>query len=224
MSAILPSWADKVHRLIPSHFPPISLFEDVANQDEFDILYAVESLTNDRLLEDAGVITLVEPQSRIYGQGSTPVMAAFTHIGRESRFTFGKYGVYYGANSLDTAIAETRHHREVFLATTQEPDTEITMREYINQVVLPVDDIRGSSYDGLHDPNSYDAPQTFAAQQRKEGSNGLLYRSVRYAGGECVGLFKPIALSPTVQGCHLRYVWKGKAQRITDVLEVKLHV
>jgi hypothetical protein len=223
LNAIIPDWADSVHRLIPSHFPPISLFEDVASEDEFDILYAVESLTNDRLLEETGVITLVEPQDRIYGDGSTPVMAAFTHIGLASRFTNGQYGVYYGANSLDAAIAETRYHREAFLGTTQEPDTEITMREYINQVVLPLGDIRGAQYSYLHEPNSYMAPQSFAAQQRATALNGLLYRSVRHDDGECVALFKPTALSPAVQGCHLRYVWKGKAQRITDILEVKLH-
>ncbi|MFY0667773.1 MAG: RES family NAD+ phosphorylase [Alteromonas stellipolaris] len=223
MNTITPTWANKAHRLIPSHFPPISLFEDVANEDEFEILYAVESLTNDRLLEELGQLTLVAPEDRIYGQGSTPVMAAFTHIGMPSRFTNGQYGVYYCGSTLDVAIAETRYHRELFLATTREPDTEITMREYINEVVLPVADIRGSDFDNLHQPNSYDASQAFAKQQLLEGANGLLYRSVRLAGGECCAIFKPKALSSATQGCHLRYVWNGNAQRITDVLEVRMH-
>jgi hypothetical protein len=223
LNTITPTWANKAHRLIPSHFPPISLFEDVANEDEFEILYAVESLTNDRLLEELGQLTLVAPEDRIYGQGSTPVMAAFTHIGMPSRFTNGQYGVYYCGSTLDVAIAETRYHRELFLATTQEPDTEITMREYINEVVLPVADIRGSDFDNLHQPNSYDASQAFAKQQLLEGANGLLYRSVRLAGGECCAIFKPKALSSATQGCHLRYVWNGNAQRITDVLEVRMH-
>lgn len=223
MNTITPTWANKAHRLIPSHFPPISLFEDVASEDEFEILYAVESLTNDRLLEELGQLTLVAPEDRIYGQGSTPVMAAFTHIGMPSRFTNGQYGVYYCGSTLDVAIAETRYHRELFLATTQEPDTEITMREYINEVVLPVADIRGSNFDNLHQPNSYDASQAFAKQQLLEGANGLLYRSVRLAGGECCAIFKPKALSCATQGCHFRYVWNGNAQRITDVLEVRMH-
>ena len=223
MNTVNPTWANRAHRLIPSHFPPISLFEDVANEDEFEILYAVESLTNDRLLAELGHITLVAPEDRIYGQGSTPVMAAFTHIGMPSRFTNGEYGVYYCASTLDVAIAETRYHRELFLATTQEPDTEITMREYINEVVLPVADIRGSDFDNLHQPNSYDASQAYAKQQRLAGANGLLYRSVRLAGGECCAIFKPKALSSVIQGCHLRYVWNGNAQRITDVLEVRMH-
>jgi hypothetical protein len=223
LNTITPTWANKAHRLIPSHFPPISLFEDVASEDEFEILYAVESLTNDRLLEELGQLTLVAPEDRIYGQGSTPVMAAFTHIGMPSRFTNGQYGVYYCGSTLDVAIAETRYHRELFLATTQEPDTEITMREYINEVVLPVADIRGSNFDNLHQPNSYDASQAFAKQQLLEGANGLLYRSVRLAGGECCAIFKPKALSCATQGCHLRYVWNGNAQRITDVLEVRMH-
>lgn len=221
MDSVTPEWADNVHRLIPSHFPPINVFEDVASEEEFEILHAVESLTNDRLLEESGNIALIAPEDRIYGPGSSPVMAAFTHIGCKSRFTNGDYGVYYGASALDVAIAETRHHRELFLATTQEPDTEITMRQYINKVLKPVVDIRGPDYDRLHHPSNYAAPQAFATQQRQAGANGLLYRSVRHAGGECVAMFKPKALSHVIQGCHLRYVWNGSAQRITDVLEVK---
>lgn len=220
MNLITPPWGQTVHRLVPSHFPPISLFEDVADEADFEILYAVESLTNDRLLDELGDITLVEPGEKLLSAGSTPVMAAFTHIGKASRFTSGAFGVYYGGSSLDVAIAETRHHRELFLASTREPDTEITMRQYINSVIAPIADIRGSDFDGLHLPDSYDASQSFAAQQRHAGINGLLYRSVRLEGGECAAVFKPKALTPTTQGCHLRYVWNGKSQSITHVLEV----
>lgn len=222
----LPDWHEGAHRLVPSHFPPISLFEDVANEDEYDILFAVESLTNDRLMDEIGIISLVDSKDRIFGPGTTPIMAAFTHIGMSSRFTNGEYGVYYAANALDVAIAETVHHREQFLATTNEPDTEITMRQYVNSVHAPMVDIRADEFAHLHDPDSYQESQLFAAKQRRTGQHGLHYNSVRYKGngdGECVAVFRPKALTPTVQGCHLRYVWSGKAQRITDVLEVKRH-
>ena len=43
-------------------------------------------------------------------------MAAFTHLNPEgSRFSDGSWGVFYAGNDLNTAIAETRHHRERFL-------------------------------------------------------------------------------------------------------------
>lgn len=213
---------DKLYRLIPSHFPPIDLFENVANSDDLEIIFALESLTNDRLLEQAGNLALVPPNERVSVAGSSAIMAAFTHIGLPSRFTDGRwYGVYYGGDSLQTAIAETKYHREQFFAATNEPDTEITMRCYVNQVALPLHDIRGPKYEDCHQ-HDYDKPQKFAALMRKQGSNGLVYRSVRHAGGQCVAAFKPKAVTLAVQAGHYRYAYNGSKQQIEHVLAVSL--
>jgi hypothetical protein len=36
-------------RIIPSRFPPVNLFERVANPADLDVAFALESLTNDRI-------------------------------------------------------------------------------------------------------------------------------------------------------------------------------
>ena len=36
-------------RLVPSRFPPISLFERVAHAADLDVVFAIEALTNPRL-------------------------------------------------------------------------------------------------------------------------------------------------------------------------------
>lgn len=216
---ITPDW-ESLHRLVPSHYPPIQLFESVVEPDELDIAFAIESLTNERLLDETGNLSLVPADERISGPGSSPVMAAFTHIDTPSRFTDGSFGVYYGARDIDTALAETMHHREIFLSATEEPDTEITMREYVGKVALPMLDIRANSFQNLHEPNSYVASQNFAIQKREEGCNGLVYNSVRHAAGECIAAFKPKAVTIPRQGRHYRYVWNGKQQRITDYFVV----
>lgn len=221
MQQLMPEW-ERAHRLVPSHFPPINLFESVADPEDLDIIFEIEGLTNDRLMDEAGDLRRVPASERISGPGSTPVMAAFTHVGYASRFTDGRDGVYYAGNSLDVAIAETRYHRERFLSATQEPDTEITMREYISMIQLPLLDIRGDQYVALHHPTDYSAAQRFAHDQRKAGVKGLLYSSVRCAGGECAALFTPRATSIPIQGGHYRYVWSGAAQRIVSVLSVSL--
>ncbi|MBW8191812.1 RES family NAD+ phosphorylase [Neiella marina] len=215
------SW-DDAYRLIASHFPPISLFEDVADPADLEIVFALEALTNDRLLDEAGDLLLVAPDDRISGHGSSPVMAAFTHISPErvSRFSDGTYGIYYAASDLRTAIAETRHHREVFLKATDEPDAELTMRCYVNQVAVPMHDLRGKKWEELFTEN-YAAPQAYGKQMRRDGSDGLLYNSVRSSGGECVAAFKPKAVTPVSQTGHYRYIWSHKAQKITHVLEVR---
>jgi hypothetical protein len=210
----------RLHRLIPSHFPPIHLFESVADAEDLDLVYAIEALTNDRLRDEVGILERVAPTERVCGPGSSPLMAAFTHLGNPSRFSDGSYGVYYGANNTDTAIAETIYHREVFLQATQEPDTEITMREYINQVVRKVHDLREPGFAALYDPNDYRLSQRYASQMHANNSNGLLYHSVRRAGGLCVAAFKPKTLTIPIQGAHFRYVWNGHEQKIVDVLRV----
>lgn len=211
---------ESLHRLVPSHYPPIDLFEAVLDPVELDVAFAIESLTNDRLKDETGDLRLVPVEDRVSGPGSSPVMAAFTHIGAASRFTDGSFGVYYGAKDLATAIAETVYHREVFLMDADEPDIEITMRQYINKVALPMEDVRGEGFEFLHDSDDYSDSQAFAADRRERGSHGLVYRSVRDPGGECVAVFRPKAVTIPVQGCHLRYIWSGFHKRIVSVLTV----
>src|SRR5690606_17971008 len=142
-----------------------------------------------RLLFEAGVLSRVAREDRVSGPGSSPLMAAFTHIGAASRFTVGTYGVYYCVNTIVSAIAETRYHRERFLAATQEGALELTMRSYVNQVIEPLHDVR-SGYDELHhpDPANYGQSQRFARELREQQSYGLLYNSVRLPGHECAAI------------------------------------
>ena len=58
------------------------------------------------------------------------------------------------------------------------------------------------------DPDDYSASQDLGAQLRA-GSDGLVYPSLRFEGGECVGLFYPDCASNPVQGRHLDYHWDG---------------
>jgi hypothetical protein len=221
----VPALADaqwsRAYRIVNSSFPPIALFEDVLDPEDLEIAYALEALTNDRLIEQAGVLARVRPEDRLSGPGSTPVMAAFTHIGKRSRFCDGSFGVYYAASSQAAAIAETCYHQERFLAATHEADLELTLRTYVNKVVKPLHDIR-SDYLQLHnpDPDAYGPSQSFARQLRETLSWGLLYNSVRLPGHECVAAFRPPALSIPKQGKHLRYVWSALARRITVVFEI----
>lgn len=63
----------------------------------------------------------------------------------------------------------------------------------------------------VHDPDDYAAGQVLARALRAGGSNGIVYDSVRHAGGACVGVFRPPLLSSPRQERHLCYVWDGTA-------------
>ena len=204
------SWAE-CYRLVPSRFPPVSVFERVASADQFDAVYAVEMLTNPRLRQEAGVIDLVEPEERVVGTGSTPVMAAFCHLNPEgSRFSDGTWGVYYAAARLDTAVAEVAYHRGRFLAATHEDAIDIDMRTYVAAVGKPLHDVRPPRWAAVHDPDDYAPSQALAAELRRSRSWGLVYRSVRDPGGECIAALRPKTITlPVRQAAHITLRWNG---------------
>jgi hypothetical protein len=201
-----------VHRLIPSRFPPVSVFDWATSPEEAEQIAFLEGLTNDRLKTQHGDISLVAREDWVGGIGATPLMAAFTHVG-ESRFADGSYGVYYAGDSLDTAICETKFHRERFLAASNEPACLIQMREYIAHVRYELVDIDARHYSALldPDPNRYAVSQDFAREVRTDKEWGLVYPSVRKPGATCVAIFRPPALTIPTQGCHLDYIWDGHA-------------
>ena len=205
--AWLPCW-----RIIPSRFPPIDLFERVANATDLEAIVDLESLTNDRLREEVGALQLVPAQDRISGRGTSYIMAAFTHLNPAgSRFSNGTYGVFYTADTLDTAIAETRHHREQFMRATSEPPMELDMRVLLADLDQQLPDIRGmhQSLPDVYAPDDYSASQALGKRLQAQDSWGIVYDSVRHSGGEGAAVFRPPALRNCRQERHLCYVWDG---------------
>lgn len=208
----------QAYRIVPSRFPPVGVFDRIAEPGDLEALYAIEALTNPRLRNEMGELRLVPPERRISGPGSTPVMAAFTHLNPEgSRFSDGSWGVFYAAHSIATAVEETVYHRELFLAATSESACDIEMRCYRTSIQARLHDLRGS-WKTVHDPDSYAASVALARRLRNEGSDGIVYDSVRHRGGECVAVFYPDRVAPCVQAQHLMYRWDGT--RIAQVLTV----
>lgn len=209
-------------RVIPSRYPTIHLFERVADPADWDALYWIESLTNPRLRNEVGDIELVPLEERAFGPGGSVIMAPFTHLDPSgSRFADGTFGAFYAALSLATSIAETCFHRETFLRATREGPLELDMRSYLADVAAPFHDIRGkrARMSDIYDPDSYISSQVFGRKLKDNGSNGIVYDSVRHPGGECLAIYKPRLILNLRQGVHLRYVWDGG--RISRVYELR---
>jgi len=211
------------HRIVASRLPTIHLFERVANPADWDALYALESLTNPRIRNEAGELRLVPVADRVSGPNASIVMAPFTHLSPQgTRFTDGRYGAFYAAESIDTAIAETRFHRENFLRATSQPPIELEMRCYVADVICDLHDLRGRRVDmpDVYDPASYSASQKLGRELRETGSNGIAFDSVRREGGQCVAVFRPRLVQNVRQSVHLRYAWDGHS--ISNVYEIRV--
>jgi hypothetical protein len=211
-----PAW-----RVIPSRFPSVGLFERVARAEDFDALYALEAMTNDRLRDEVGEISLVPAEERLFGPGSTCIMAAFTHLNPQgSRFSDGSYGVFYCARKRDTAIAETQYHAARFMAATGEPPMRLQMRLYSVEAQGKVADLREASRaePRIVDPDDYGYAQGVGRQLRADGALSILYPSVRHPAGVCLAAFRTTLLKNCLHAANLEYHWNGRA--IDAVFEV----
>ena len=198
--------------MIATRFPTVGLFDAIADPADWDVVFAIESLTNPRLRNELGELDLIPKADRVFGPGSTLIMAAFTHLNPEgSRFSDGTYGVYYASATLDCAMAEVIHHRQQFLARTDEAPIDIDMRLILADVDAPLQDLRafGERASAVYDPNSYAAAQPLGRALRAAGSFGIVFDSVRLAGGECVGLFRPKALRNARADRYFGLHWDG---------------
>lgn len=220
------SW-DETHRLILSHYPPIDLFDDISDPNDWEALAKAESRTNPRIYEEIGDLSLVPVERRVSGQNASWVMAAFTHISTErtSRFSDGTFGVYYAGDVLETAIREHTFHMANFYASaSMSPGWISEVRQLVGSVDNILTDIRGDGFDHLLDKDvgQYSIAQSFAEAEKADGSNGIVYPSQRHQGGECIAAFYPDVVGIPIQGEHFRYHWDGSKidyvqQRTGDV-------
>lgn len=198
-------------RIIRTIHPPIDLFEDIADPADWEALASAEAKFNPRLRASLGDLAKVPPARRVSGPGASYVMAPFVHCSplRPGRFSDGSYGVYYAADGTETALAETIHHHARFMAATSEaPGWTAQFRELVGRVAAVLDDVSGMPE--VLDPDDYAASQRFGADRRAAGSDGLVWPSVRYAGGWCLGAFWPDVVGIPVQGAQFAYHWDGR--------------
>ena len=198
---------EPVYRIILSRYPQVSLFERVSSPRDWEVLYAVESLTNPRLRGEVGDIRLVPPEDRVYGDGASWIMAAFTHPpvdGRGGRFN-RDFGVYYCAADEGVAIAESSFQRARFLRESRIEQTTQEMRVIRAQLgPTTLHDVRQLVVDAIYDTDDYAAAQQLSYVLRDAKSYGVHYQSVR-AEGECYGVLRPQALSDAIHWRYLRY-------------------
>jgi RES domain len=211
-------------RIIASRFPPINLFERLsANPAVWEVMIELEQLTNPRVRDEVGNISLVPSSRRVSGPNASWVMAPFTHLNKKgSRFSNGSFGIYYAAEHLETAIRETVHHFSRFARDSHDPPRREDMRVLLgttNCILDNVDTLDPDQKAKLLHKDSYLDSQPFGGGRRSTGSDGLSYPSVRHDGGRCIAAFWPNVVGIPMQERHLHYEWNG--ERVTRYFDYK---
>jgi hypothetical protein len=203
------------HRLIPSRYPTVGILDRVASAEDLEAVIALEGWTNDRLSLEAGRLHLVPRAEWVLGQPmATVVMAAFCHPRPGGgRFNSASRGAWYASRTLETALAETIHHRTRELQEIGWLETRVEMRQYLSDFDCRLHDVRrGPGTAPFHHPGDYTASQALAARLLDAGSSGIVYRSVRHKGGECLACFRPRLVKRVRVGAHFEYRWEGKPE------------
>jgi hypothetical protein len=203
---------DPAHRIIRTIYPPVWLFEDIADPADWELIASAEAKTNPRVRDEIGDLALIPPERRIAGPTASLVMGAFTHASpdRPSRFSPGRHGVWYCGDSFDVALAETAHHFEVFMRATAEPPGEAQFRELRAPIAGRLHDLRIGGHEACLAPDDWHAGQALGAEIRESGGDGIVYPAVRWPQGQAAALFWPDRVRlPVIQGRQMLYRWDG---------------
>jgi hypothetical protein len=213
------SWRDTA-RLVPSRYPSVGLFDRVASADDLEAVLELEDWTNDRVNAEIGLLHAVAPEEWVTGRPmASVVMAAYCHPNPAgTRFAGPQRGAWYAGRKIETAITESVFHRSRELREVGVTDARMQMRLYRADFRTTFHDLRDghSGFAPYLDPVSYRASQALAADLLSSGSHGVVYPSVRHAGGECIACFRPMLVTNVRAAAHYEFIWEGKPEpRVT---------
>jgi hypothetical protein len=204
------------HRLIPSRFPPIGLFDTVATAADLNAVMELVGWTNDRLV--AHRIARLPQDEWVYGRpNASIVMAAFLHVSAGGmRFNSGDLGAWYAAAALPTAIAEVAHHLRREATARRISGMGRTFRAYTCTLAGSYLDIRGQQAirSDVYAPDSYVASQALGEAIRAAGRAGIIYDSLRHAGGVNIVAHRPRNVLDVLQADHFEIAVEASSKRI----------
>jgi hypothetical protein len=208
-------------RVIPTLYPEEEIYAPIAARGDWAAIVQLERWTNSGVRQELG-------DRRFLREGDhLPRGKSAYHIGRpfafpvESRFSDGRFGVFYAARDLMTAVAERVYHTTRFLQATSERAGMLRQRVLIANILGRMRDLRGlrGKWSAVYRPDDYAESQKLGAILWSRGSAGIAYDSVRRSGGECLAVFSPQAIAHCRWERCLQLHWDGR--RIHPIYEIR---
>jgi RES domain-containing protein len=195
------------HRLIPAQYADDGasvLTRLTDNPETLEGIFELDNATNDRLLAESRLAPGIDERELVFGIPSYRIInAAFCHpspVG--ARFNSADRGAWYASFELETSQAEVAYHRQLWLKETAwDEEDKADYTDYLADFRAGFHDLRScEEHADCLSPTSYAASQALAAQLLELGSAGVVYPSVRCAGGTCIGCFRPVLVTNVHRG------------------------
>lgn len=187
------------HRLIPAKYGAESVLESLPlPPDVLADLSELDAATNERKIAENGGNSAIGPGELLLGVPEAHIVnAAFTHPGPfGGRFHGAQRGAWYAGFEIETSIAEVAFHKRRFLV-----DGRIEGRHAFDYIDFLADfsgefhSFEPAELESCLQPDPvpqcYSASQALANKLLFEGSNGIVYPSVRQHSGTCIACFRP---------------------------------
>jgi RES domain-containing protein len=190
----------------------------LVDADELAALAEIEGATSNRLVAQNRGTTEVQPYELVYGVPHAAfINASFAYAKpREpNRFNGSERGAWYAALEIETSLAEVQHHLTEMLALTGVFDAVVDYAELHASFAGEFVDLRPHTDLVCLNPEKtvgYPAGNALAEAARARGLNGIIYPSVRHAGGTCIAALFPHAVQSVAQGDVYRMTWRGSPE------------
>jgi hypothetical protein len=225
------------HRLLPAKYSAnydSVLTRVAANDTDLQAIFELDNATNQRLQAEENQRPDITARELVFHVPNYRIInAAFAHphpFG--ARFSDARRGAWYAAFELRTSQAEVLFHKEVEYAEIGWTEREeVQYDDYLADFSAPFYDLRrdlrpdprpqlppdalsateevdeAKQFAACLDPKSYVISQQLAAELLAAGSLGIVYPSVRRAGGTCLACFRPSVVSNVRKGTRYTLIW-----------------
>jgi RES domain-containing protein len=211
-------------RLLPSRFvdEEDSVLAPLSDSPEhLADLFLLDNATNSRLAAERGLLPGIGIDELVFGVPNFRIInAAYAYPRPEgSRFNSGQRGAWYCAFELDTAIAEVAFHKTVEYAEIGYFEDEVDYQLMLADFSGPFHDLRGQqAHKSSLNPRSYVASQKLGEVLLDSGSLGVVYPSVRLAGGTNLVCFRPALVNHVRRSEAYRFTWSGQPEpKVTQI-------
>ena len=210
-------------RLIPSRFADLedSVLAPLADDDAtLADLFDLDNATNERLRGESGLLPGIGMDELVFGLPNFRIVnAAYTYARPEgSRFNDAERGAWYCAFAPETALSEVIFHKTVEYAEIGRFDDSVSYQSLLADFNAAFHDLRGiDAYLPCLAPDSYIASQALAAELLDAGSMGIIYPSVRHAGGTNLACFRPALVGNVRKAQTYRLTWAGSPQPAVEI-------
>ena len=185
------------------------------SEDELADLAEIEGATSARMIAQERGISGLRANELVYDVPHAHfINASFAYAKPQqpNRFNGPNRGAWYAALVVATCLAEVGFHLTNMLADAGDYNATVEYAEMFSSMAGDFLDLRQAPAHpalGADIATAYPVGNALADGARAAGLNGIIYPSVRHAGGTCIAALRPAAVQSVRQGAVYRMIWRG---------------